>query len=141
MAFVVEEAWRARFDSPNKLPFRRAWWRVAFTLIWFACLVLGSLLPLSVKASLHTHGRLHLPLHFAVFALSGVLLFKSTRSARARILLALALVIMGFGLEELQVAIYPIAFEWRDFAADTCGVFAVLLFYPMPLARQRPPEE
>jgi hypothetical protein len=134
MAFVVAEHGRARFESPKELPFGRARLRVAFTLIWFTCLVLGSLLPLSFKAALHTHGRLHLPLHFAAFAVSGMIVFSSTRSAGTRILLFLALITVGFSLEMLQVAIYQIIFEWRDFVADICGVFVGLVFCAMPIA-------
>ena len=101
--------------------------RLAVTGFWLACVVAGSFLPLDWKSVLHTHGGLHLPLHFVVFAGTGWMVVSLSRSLWRRALFCAALMALAFALEAMQKAIYPIHFEWADLATDTAGILAALL--------------
>ena len=95
--------------------------------LWFLSLVVVSLMPEQWKGRLHTHGRLHLPVHFAAFAFSGLLVFGAVKSAWKRAALGFALLLVGFTLEALQQVIYTISFEWGDLGADALGLGAAFL--------------
>jgi hypothetical protein len=113
--------------SDSAVPVRRVNWGVAIAVVWFGCLVLGSFQP-RWKAFLHSHGRFHFPLHFAVFAISAMAVLGFASSIGGRFLRCTVLIGLAFVLEAYQSALYPIRFEWRDFVADSCGVLFVLLY-------------
>lgn len=100
--------------------------RVAIVALWMVCLVVGSFLPIKLKILYHSHGRFHLALHIATFALTAFLVFGLTRSLRRRVMFCVALTALGLLLEVLQRTIYRIPFEWPDLVADTVGLVAAL---------------
>jgi hypothetical protein len=112
--------------SEIEAPIRRTTWSGVFAVVWFTCVVIGSLLP-RWKHLFHIPHRFHLPMHFAVFALSTFVAFGLAPSRGRRIFCSMALIGLALVLETLQRAIYPIRFEWRDFVTDTLGVLAALL--------------
>ena len=109
--------------------------RRALTGSWFACVIAGSILPEHWKSILRTNGPLHVPLHFGVFAISGMLALALARSLSKKILICSLLIGLAFVTEGLQRAIYPIPFEWRDILADSGGVLAALYFTSVRLSR------
>jgi hypothetical protein len=113
--------------SEIEVSVRRATWSGAFGVVWFIVVVAGSLFPRS-KGFFHIPHRFHLPVHVAVFAFSTFAAFGFAPTRGRRIFCSMALIGLGFVLEALQRAIYPIRFEWRDLVADTLGVLAALLF-------------
>jgi len=113
----------------------RVGWKRAITGVWFACVIAGSLLPLHWKTILRTNGPLHVPLHFAVFAISGMLTFGFSRSISGKILICSALIGLAFVLEGLQRAFNPIRFEWRDVLTDGGGVLAAVFFASLSPSR------
>lgn len=100
--------------------------RIAVTCGWIACIAVGSFLSENWKSVLLTKGQLHLPIHFAVFALSGFFVQGISPSSRKRTMFYAALIGFALSLELLQFAIYTIHFEWRDFTADTAGILTAL---------------
>jgi uncharacterized protein YjeT (DUF2065 family) len=64
-----------------------------------------------------------------------MLLFGSERSLFRRILLCSVLIGLAFVLEGLERAVYPIRFEWRDLATDSCGSLAAMFWASFRLIR------
>jgi hypothetical protein len=126
---------RCRDTSEFDPPIRRARSGVGFAVAWFGCLVVGSLLP-KWKVLFHIPHRLHLLVHFVVFALSAFLAFGFAPSRGRRFFCLIGLIGLAFALEALQRAIYPIHFEWRDFVADSLGVLAALLLVAISDSRR-----
>jgi len=104
---------------------KRRW--KAITATWFVCLVLGSFLPLRWKTRLLLKGPLHLPVHFTVFLVSGLLLFASLRPFARQFPRFVALIGLAFAIESLQCLVFHNTFEWRDLFTDTLGVSVALL--------------
>jgi hypothetical protein len=110
--------------------------RIFLTVAWLLCVLGGSFLSDDWKTILLTHGPFHLPIHFAVFAFSGVLVAGNADSFRGRVFLCSWMIGFAFILEALQRAIYPIRFEWRDFTADTAGVLCALFWVALSFSRR-----
>ena len=123
------------FDSEVRI--QQTSWNLSAIAVWLTCVVLGSVLP-GWKHFIHTRGRFHLPLHFAVFAFSSLVTLGVAPSRGRRVLSCGALIGLAFVTEALQRAIYRINFEWRDFVTDTFGVLAALVFVVILQSRREP---
>lgn len=93
-------------------------------LLLTAGVIALSFLPLREKQVLHTKGRLHEGGHLILF---GAVAFLSARSARgpaSRVILFLASLAFGLGIEYAEHAFFHGALEWTDVLIDATGVVA-----------------
>ena len=118
-------------------PVRRTSRGSFITAAWYLCVVLGSILPW--KSRLPTHGRVHLPLHFATYLISVFLTFGFAPWPGRRVFSVAAAITLAFVTEAMQCHIYRIDFEWRDLMTDTYAVLAgALLCIAIPYFRATP---
>lgn len=94
-------------------------------LMGLICLL--SLLPPSAKFALHMQGALHPWLHLMAFLAAGFLLTVATSSARQRIAILIAIIVLGFGTEIVEQWINATPLETSDIFADTVGAVLGLL--------------
>jgi glycopeptide antibiotics resistance protein len=97
--------------------------RFAFVL-WLAVLVMVSLLPLSFKWKLHTHGSLHDYLHYAAFFVTAIFLWLISKGALGRTFAFAAGLIFSYLQEWAENWIYHAGFEWRDVITDFAGLLS-----------------
>ncbi|MDQ2901393.1 MAG: VanZ family protein [Acidobacteriota bacterium] len=90
--------------------------------LWLGFVAALSLLPVSLKDSLHTTGVLHWWGHLAIFAITAMLFRRMRARTLEQISRAVALFFFGVLLEFLQHAIYGNQFEWRDVGTDALGI-------------------
>jgi hypothetical protein len=81
-----------------------------------------SLLPERTKLALHTTGKLHLVLHFALFFLLGALAVLSSAKTGIRLLLIFATILLGLSIEYVETLRFLSPFELVDFVTDIYGV-------------------
>jgi hypothetical protein len=86
---------------------------------------------------MHTHGRYHLPGHFAAFAFCGLLAFRSADGIAERLRRTVALLAMGMTLEAGQWLVFGNPFEISDVQADAAGTLVALCANQLFAARQR----
>jgi VanZ family protein len=94
--------------------------------IALACLVVSSVavvsfLPAGDKRRLHTAGRFHSLGHLLVFSFVAFVVARTTHSSRARVILFLALLALGFGIEYGEHSLFGNPLEWKDVLVDTLG--------------------
>lgn len=87
-----------------------------------AAFALSLLLPESTKRELHTAGRFHLTVHFALFVLFGALCTAASSETRKRLPLLLAAVLLGVAIELTEAVHFQIKLEIWDVLMDICGV-------------------
>jgi VanZ family protein len=83
-----------------------------------------SLLPEETKQTLHTTGRLHSSLHFALFFLLGGLAIAASAKTGARVLLIAMAAMLGLAIEYSEKVHFNGGFELHDVITDLCGVLA-----------------
>jgi VanZ family protein len=113
---------RSRLPRTLLTPF--LWRIIAYS--WFAAVVVASLVPESWKARLHVTGSLHLPLHFAVFAFSGLLALCFSASMWNQICRCLAVVTLACILEVMQGLLSGKSIEWIDVVVDIAGILIAM---------------
>jgi glycopeptide antibiotics resistance protein len=87
-----------------------------------ALVLFGSFLPVAGKRALHTEGRFHISLHFAVFSIVGFVVFRVARSRAARAAAIAGAVLFGFLIEEGEHLVFRGGLEWKDVLVDAIGV-------------------
>ena len=92
-----------------------------------ACIVvpgiaLFSFLPGKAKSVLHTRGRFHSWGHLIVFLCLSYIVARTALSLRGRILLFLASLVLGFGIEAGERLVFGSHMEWKDVLVDAAGV-------------------
>jgi uncharacterized protein YfiM (DUF2279 family) len=108
---------------------RKATRNAVIAIAWIVCLAFASFAPDSWKANLGTKGWLHLPLHFVVFAVAGMLAYRSARSAAARIMTCASIAALALLLEMLQSRRFAHEMEWPDVLVDIAGLLFAMVFY------------
>jgi glycopeptide antibiotics resistance protein len=106
-------------------------------LLGSAAFALSLLLPESAKRELHTAGRFHLTVHFALFVLFGVLCMATSSQTRKRLPLLAAAILLGFAIELAESLHFQIELEINDVLMDTSGVLVGALASYL-LFRKRP---
>jgi len=109
-------------------------------ILWLVFLVTLSMLPLGIKNQIGTTGHLHNIGHVLAFTITGMLLTWKAESSFLRLMLACVALLIGFGLELLEHAVYKDLFEWSDVLLDAIGTLialAIVLFRPAATARAR----
>jgi uncharacterized protein YfiM (DUF2279 family) len=89
----------------------------------------ASFAPDAWKAKLGTKGSLHLPLHFVVFAIAGMLAYRSARTAAGRIVTCASISAVALLLEMLQSRRFAHEMEWPDVLEDIAGLLFAMIFY------------
>ena len=109
----------------------------AIASVWVACLIVGSLLPGSVKEELGTtsHEQIlhqtrrvtekHRVVHFLAFGSTCLLLMLMANTALGEMLWTALVVLLGCLIETAQYLIYPIPFEWWDVLDDFYAAVAM----------------
>jgi hypothetical protein len=100
-----------------------------------------SFLPVADKRALHTEGRLHVGLHFAVFTIVGFVALRAAHSRAWRVATFAGAVLFGFAMEEGEHLVYGGAMEWKDVFVDALGVTAGTLLAALSIIRNRQPNE
>lgn len=116
---------------------RRGLRRYGWLIASLTTLVAMSFLPMAWKVRMHTHGRYHLPGHFAAFAFCGLLAFRSAEGMADRLRRTIALLAVGLTLEAGQWLVFGNTFEIPDVQADAAGTFVALCASQLSAARQR----
>ena len=101
---------------------RRRWIFSLLSCLGVLAIVVVSFLPVRDKSSLHTRGRLHSPGHLVAFGLVAFLIGGSVRSPRARVVLAVVMVLLGFGVELGEYLTFKAPLEWKDVLMDVVGI-------------------
>jgi hypothetical protein len=101
---------------------RRTMLFVGVFLAFFAAA--SSMLPVSLKLRFHTKGHLHPWLHFLTFAVLGALALLSTRRARTRLLLVVAVIALGLTIEYTEAWRFTSPLEVSDIFTDIGGTLA-----------------
>ena len=109
----------ASFPAPGR-------WRVAVRWMWFAWVVVLSLLP-ALKRHLGTKGLLHIPGHALIFAISAYVACGLAEPLARRVAKCAAVIGFGCALEALQSGLFGSKYEWGDVLTDACGVVLFLL--------------
>jgi VanZ family protein len=107
------------------VPVETGYNRIALGLLFLlsaAAFALSLLLPESTKRELHTAGRFHLTVHFALFVLFGALCTAASSETRKRLPLLAAAVLLGLAIEVTEAFHFQIRLEGYDVLMDTCGV-------------------
>ena len=86
-----------------------------------------SLLSPGIKLALHMQGALHPWLHLTAFLAVGFLLTVATSSGKQRIVILMAVILLGFGTEIVEQWINATPLETSDIFADTVGAVLGLL--------------
>ena len=94
--------------------------------LWLVAIIVVSFVPEAWKVRMRLAGPLHLPLHFAVFAVSGFLLFGLWPRGRW-VRNFLAVIALASISEVLQGRLADARTEWRDVLADVCGTACAML--------------
>jgi hypothetical protein len=81
-----------------------------------------SFLPYGDKSKLHTTGRFHSVGHFLAFIAIAFVVGRTSRSVGMRVILCLAVLVFGFGIEFVEHLMYQNAVEWTDVVVDCVGV-------------------
>ncbi len=100
------------------------------TLAWAFALLSCSLLPLSIKISLHTtadHRILHPMVHMVSFALLALPLAAMAKVIRESVLALIAVTSFGAIIEILEARIYHQPLELSDIVIDSVGALTGLL--------------
>ena len=95
---------------------------LALASILIPAITLLSFLPSRDKQILHTHGRYHSWGHLLVFCVIGFILTRAARTERMRMLLFIAAMVFGFGIEIGEHLVFTSPLEWKDVFVDVTGV-------------------
>jgi len=90
--------------------------------LWVAFLVAASFAPYDLKLQLGTKGHFHLPAHFLVFVLTGIIFCWKPANLRLKILWASAGCLAALILELLESWFFGNLVEWADVAIGCLGV-------------------
>ena len=123
----VESTWAARHPASK-------WLVVLLTL-----LVGGSFLPLRWKVRIGAHGPYHLPAHFAVFFLCGLVAFLPSSTTLSRVVRVITLIILAVAIEVLQKIAFGDQLELADMRADVGGLLAALVVAELSTRISRTP--
>ena len=74
------------------------------------------------RSILHTEGPLHPWYHLALFAILGLLAFRSSPKPAVRVALLFCLVMLALGIESMESLRYDIPLESYDVRTDSYGV-------------------
>ncbi|HEX3744310.1 MAG TPA: hypothetical protein VHW09_10285 [Bryobacteraceae bacterium] len=118
--------WKIRHPRPelplrNPMQKRRAS-RFLLPAVWFALLGVGSFIPFAWKLHLHIHGPLHLPAHFLVFLISGLVACGAASSQKQRIAACAAVIVYACAIEILEARVFGNSLEWIDMLVDASAV-------------------
>ena len=106
----------------------RRWLLLGLAALMLSIVTAGSLMTPYYKGIFHTHGRFHAWIHVVAFGMLAFVAVGSVRSTLARISMAIACFLFGYGIEVLEAANYNAAIEWHDVLTDALGiVFATAL--------------
>jgi hypothetical protein len=98
--------------------------------MWLVLVMAVSVSPLSFKLKLHTIGVYHDIGHYAVYTLTGILLWIVVKHWYWRIPTFAGGLGLAFGQEWLENRLYHAGFEWKDVGTDLAGLvtgFALML--------------
>jgi hypothetical protein len=95
---------------------------IALACLFVPAILVISFLPYGDKHLLHTRGRYHSWGHLIAFSAIAFIAAGTARSLRGRILLFLASLLLGLGIEIGEHFVYQGALEWKDVLVDTIGV-------------------
>lgn len=95
--------------------------------LWLLIILVISVMPLGMKNSLHTVGRLHDALHFLAFFIAAFLMTLGAPGWRSRLMRGMAAFIFALTTEYLERTLYLHVFEWGDVRIDALGIVAGLL--------------
>jgi hypothetical protein len=97
---------------------------IALSSVVVLAIGLISFLPEYDKDALHTRGMFHHWAHFLVFAVLAYAVARTTRSRTKQIILCLAALVFGSGIELAEAILYSAPLEWNDVLVDSVGVLA-----------------
>lgn len=98
-------------------------------IIWSIGLTLLSLLPLHVKRTIGTTGKLHDMGHILAFAITSVLFLRYNRPGPWAVWRLWPVLLFAIGLEAVESVLYGNILEWPDIGLDALGMLAGLLAY------------
>jgi hypothetical protein len=93
-------------------------------VIWLIFVAVLSILPFHFKSRLHTMGTYHNIGHYAVYLMTGILIWVAAERGSNRVIGFLLGVGLSFGQEWLENHVYHAGFEWRDVGTDLAGLIS-----------------